>query len=76
MKLRDPHANYNKMSIADLQKLVPSIQWNDYFNALGVAQIKDISVSQKESLIEAGNIIATEPLVAQIAYLQWKVICI
>ena len=74
VKLRDPHANYNKMSIADLQKLVPSIQWNDYFKALGVAQIKDISVSQKESLIEAGNIIATEPLAAQIAYLQWKVI--
>ena len=74
VKLRDPHANYNKMSIADLQKLVPSIQWNDYFKALGVAQIKDISVSQKESLIEAGNIIATEPLAVQIAYLQWKVI--
>ncbi len=74
VKLRDPHANYNKMSIADLQKLVPSIHWNDYFKALGVAQIKDISVSQKESLIEAGNVIATEPLTAQIAYLQWKVI--
>jgi putative endopeptidase len=64
VKLRDPHANYNKMSIADLQKLVPSINWNEYLKALGVAQIKDISVSQKESLIEAGNIIATEPLAA------------
>lgn len=74
IKLRDPHANYNKMSVADLQKLVPSINWNEYLKALGVAQIKDISVSQKESLIEAGNIIATEPLAAQIAYLQWKVI--
>jgi putative endopeptidase len=74
IKLRDPHANYNKMSIADLQKLVPSINWTDYLNGVGVSQIKDISVSQKESLIEAGNIIATEPISVQKAYLSWKVI--
>jgi len=74
IKLRDPHANYNKMTITELQKLVPTINWNEYLKALGVAQINNISVSQKESLIEVGNIIATEPLVTQIAYLQWKVI--
>jgi putative endopeptidase len=74
IKLRDPHANYNKMSVADLQKLVPAINWNEYLKAMGVAQIKDISVSQKESLVEVGNIITTEPLATQIAYLQWKVI--
>ena len=74
IKLRDPHANYNKMSVVDLQKLVPAINWTDYLKAIGVAQIKDISVSQKESLVEVGNIITTEPLANQIAYLQWKVI--
>lgn len=74
IKLRDPHANYNKMSIAQLQKLVPSINWIDYLKGVGVAQVNYLSVSQKESLIEAGNIIATEPLSVQKAYLQWKVI--
>ncbi len=74
IKLRDPHANYNKMTIADLQKLVPIINWIDYLKELGVAQINDISVSQKESLLEVGIIISTEPLSNQIAYLQWKVI--
>ena len=74
IKLRDPQANYNKMSVADLQKLVPAINWNEYLKAMGVTQIKDISVSQKESLVEVGNIITTEPLANQIAYLQWKVI--
>jgi putative endopeptidase len=74
VKLRDPHANYNKMTVADLQKLVPEIKWNDYFNALGLKNIKDISVSQKESLVEVGKIIATEPIASQIAYLQWKLI--
>jgi len=74
VKLRDPHANYNKMSVADLQKLVPVIDWNVYFATLGLKNTKDVSVSQKESLIEAGKIIETEPLATQIAYLQWKLI--
>jgi len=74
VKLRDPHANYNKMTFADLQKLVPAIDWNVYFNTLGLKNTKDVSVSQKESLVEVGKIIETEPLAAQIAYLQWKLI--
>ena len=74
VKLRDPHANYNKMTVADLQKLVPEINWNEYLTSLGLINIQDISVSQKESLVEAGKIIATEPIAAQIAYLQWKLI--
>jgi len=74
VKLRDPQANYNKMRIEDLQKLVPSISWIDYLNALGLKGVKEISVSQKESMIEVGKIIASVPLADQIAYLQWKLI--
>ncbi len=74
VKLRDPHANYNKMSIADLQKLVPEIDWNTYLAALGLKNVNDISVSQKESLVEVGKIITSEPIASQIAYLQWKLI--
>lgn len=74
VKLRDPHANYNKMTITDLQKFVPQIDWNVYLTSLGLKNVKDISISQKESLVEVGKIIASEPLSAQIAYLQWKVI--
>jgi len=74
VKLRDPHANYNKMSVADLQKLVPAIEWNSYLNALGLKNTKVLSVSQKESLVEVGKIIESEPIANQIAYLQWKLI--
>ena len=74
VKLRDPHANYNKMTVTDLQKLVPAIDWNVYFSTLGITNTKFVSVSQKESLIEVGKIIETEPLANQIAYLQWKLI--
>ena len=74
VKLRDPKTNYNKMSLNDLQKLVPQIQWKQYFQSLGLNTVPVLSVSQKESLIEVGKILATEPLAAQKAYLKWKVI--
>ena len=74
VKLRDPHANYNKMTLADLQKLVPEINWKEFLASLGLKDIKDISVSQKESLVEVGKILTTESIPSQIAYLQWKLI--
>ena len=74
VKLRDPHANYNKMTLDELQKLVPEINWTDLLASLGLKDIKDISVSQKESLIEVGKILTSEPVSAHIAYLQWKLI--
>lgn len=72
VKLRDPHANYNKMTVAELQKLVPVINWTNYLTNLGLKNTKVVSVSQKESLIEVGKIIDSEPIASQIAYLQWK----
>ena len=74
VKLRDPHANYNKMSIDEVQKLVPTIQWKELLSALGMKNAKEISISQKEAVQEVGNIIKTEPIASQIAYLQWKLI--
>lgn len=74
VKLRDPHANYNKMSIDEVQKLAPTIQWKEFLSALGMKNAKEISISQKESVQEVSNIIKTEPIASQIAYLQWKLI--
>jgi putative endopeptidase len=34
--LRDPHANYNKMSVNDLQKLAPSVNWANQLTKTGV----------------------------------------
>lgn len=74
IKLRDPHANYNKMSITELQTMVPEINWESFFSQLGIHELEYLSVSQKEHLIEVGHIIATEPLHALKAYLSWNVL--
>ncbi len=61
VELRDPQANYNKMSIADLQSLVPQVDWNAYFAAMDIAP-DSLSVGQVRHLQEAGKMLADESL--------------
>lgn len=34
--LRDPHANYNKMAVNDLQKQAPSVNWQQHLEKMGL----------------------------------------
>ena len=61
VELRDPQANYNKMSIADLQELVPQVDWKAYFVAMEIAP-DSLSVGQIRHLQEAGKMLADESL--------------
>lgn len=74
VELRDPHANYNKMTVAELKKQYPSFGWDVFFTDFGLKDLKEINVGQPASIKEVVNIINTVPLKDQIAYLQWKVI--
>ena len=73
VELRDPQANYNKMSIADLQTLVPQINWTTYFAAMAIAP-DSLSVGQVRHLQECGKLLAEEPLEDIKTLLTWQVI--
>ena len=61
VELRDPVANYNKMSVSDLKALVPEVDWDAFFGAMDI-QTDSLSVGQIEHLKEAGKLLAEEPL--------------
>ena len=46
--LRDPYANYNKMSVAELEKSAPNIEWAVLLKDLGAAGVDSIIVGQPE----------------------------
>ena len=73
VELRNPQINYNKMSIADLQSLVPQIDWNTYFAAFNV-QIDSLSIGQIPHLQEVGRLLAEEPLDDIKTLFTWQVI--
>lgn len=74
VKMRDPHANYHKMSVEELKKNIPGIDWDVYFATLGLQGITELNVGQPEPIQEVASILNTVDLEAQKSYLQWKVI--
>ena len=44
VELRDPQKNYNKMTQADLQKLMPDWDWAEYFKEINLGEPGDINV--------------------------------
>ncbi|HOF99417.1 MAG TPA: M13 family metallopeptidase N-terminal domain-containing protein, partial [Paludibacteraceae bacterium] len=50
VKLRDPYANYHKMSLQDLGKEYSAISWKEFLTALGIPAVDSVNVSQKEFL--------------------------
>ena len=73
VELRDPIKNYNKMSINELQELVPQVDWKAYFEALGV-ELDSLSVGQIPHLQEAGKMLADEPLEDLKTLFTWQAI--
>ena len=73
VELRDPQLNYNKMTLKELQDLVPQVNWKVYFDALGV-QIDSLSIGQIPHLQEAGRMLDDEPLEDLKTLFAWQVI--
>ncbi len=72
VELRDPIANYNKMSVDDLQKLVPQIDWKAFFTALNV-ELDSVNIGQVAHLQEVGKMLAEEDLEDIKTLLRWQV---
>lgn len=72
VELRDPQANYNKMSMDDLKVLVPQVDWDAFFGALNIAT-DSLSVGQIDHLKEAGKMLAEESLDDLKTYFTWQI---
>lgn len=72
--LRDPYANYHKMTIAQLDKLTPGIDWKTWLGQMGSTNVDTVIVGQPEFYQAAGQLLKTKPLAAWKAYLTWQVV--
>lgn len=48
LEMRDPEANYHKMSVDELNKLTPGFDWKQYLVDFGYDQTTEVQVSQIE----------------------------
>jgi len=69
-ELRDPEANYNKISYAELKKQFPGIQWDAFFTNMGAEGVKEVCMGQPEAIHEVEKVLAEEkPEALQNVYL-------
>lgn len=73
-ELRDPEANYNKMTLDEFKKLTPDMDWDTYLSSIGAKGVGELIVGQIAPLQEVNKLLKTFPVEKHIAYLQGRVI--
>ncbi len=74
LERRDPHATYNKMAIADLEKLSPQFNWDGYLNTLGLSGLQEINIEEPLFFKEVSAMMTDIPVDDWKVYLRWNVI--
>ena len=72
--LRDPHKNFNKMEVKQLVALAPDFDFQNYFQAVGVPQVKMLNVGQPTFFKSADAIFKSSTPDAIKAYYAWNLI--
>ena len=72
--MRDPYKNYNKMSVAQLDKLVPAIKWETFFTSLGAKVPDSIIIGQPEFFTTLNSSLTTVSVETWKNYLLWQLI--
>ena len=71
---RDPHNTYHMMTVAELAKLAPSIDWPLYFSTQGAPGVTKLNVSQPAFMKAVESELATEDVAALRAYLRFHLL--
>ena len=71
---RDSKKQYNPISLADLQKLVPIIDWNGYVKGIGIAKKDTIIVTQPRYMAALQTIFTENKVEDWKAYMRWMLL--
>ncbi len=73
-KLRNPEINYHKITIEEMQKTTPAIDWKKLFELIGLKDVKDLNLCQPEPFAEVNKILNETSITDIKYYLTWEVI--
>jgi putative endopeptidase len=72
--LRDPQANYNKLTVAQASKEFPNLNLPLMLQANHLSAAKEVIVGQPAFLKEVSTMLASEPIADQREYLRWHLV--
>jgi len=71
---RDSKKQYNPTAIGDLQKMLPSIDWNTYIKGIGITKIDTIIVSQPRYMSSLQTLFTENKVDDWKAYMRWMLL--
>jgi putative endopeptidase len=71
---RDSKKQYNPTAIADLQKMLPAINWETYLSGLGFPKLDTIIVTQPRYMAELQTILKGNKIADWKAYMRWTLL--
>jgi putative endopeptidase len=74
VQLRDPQANYHKLSTAQLKELTPDWSWESFFAAVNLPGLTETNIGQPDFFKEMNRQVTATPLADWKTYLRWHVI--
>ena len=72
--LRDPHANYHKMSIEEIKREFPGFDWDTYLAARGASAATHINIAQPSAITESIKIMHDTDIDLIKDYLKFRII--
>jgi endothelin-converting enzyme/putative endopeptidase len=71
---RDSRLQYNPTSIADLQKMTPTINWKNYLSGIGMAKVDTVIVLQPRYMKALETIFKENKVGAWKEYMKWSLL--
>ncbi|RZJ27532.1 MAG: M13 family peptidase, partial [Flavobacterium sp.] len=71
---RDDRKTYNPMTVAELQKMTPAIDWNTYLAGVGMPKVDRINVSQPKYMAALQTIFTDNKIEDWKAYMRWTLL--
>lgn len=72
--LRDPYANYNKMTITGLQQIAPGLDWSALFKQTGLTSVDTVIIGQPAFFQALQELWQKRPIDEWKTYLQWNLL--
>jgi len=74
VELRDPQANYNKLTVAAAQQRYPVLDPKGLLAGLGLSKAQEVIIGQPAFFDEVNAVLKTEPLPDLKVYMRWQLV--
>ncbi len=74
VELRDPRKLNHRMTVAALQRLSPHFDWAEYFSAVGLGSIREVTVTQPKFIRAFDRVLGEQSHSDLATYLRWHVL--